>query len=427
MVLDIDDNHQESIVDQDDDNAEVGMDDDADEEPDFLPIAEDDCETIESSLLFEKNEDSVLCCCVSQCGSLIATGGLDNSGYVLNSYTGNVLFKCTGHSESVEFAYVSHDSELVATGDLDGLVQVWRVRNGESCFSFHTGSEMRWLEWHKNSHILFCGTESGEVWVWLVPKGITKTLANPGTSVESGSCTPDETHSIQKYYQKKLNLNATKNNATFCALTYIKIRFFKCKRAVVGYSNGSVRVLDIKSEAAVKLDPLSSFSDAVIAVACHPDNVIAIAGSQDGDVKIFNTNTGKAIHNLSVEQFNSGEKQSIEAVGFCSSVPHLAMFADVRGTIVIYDTNNQVARHVIRVPAGVTRFCFPSSSSSVFVGCTDGVIRHYDALTGKLLAKLVGHSSEVMSLSLDGSGSILASSSNDKVVRIYNVSSCSKS
>ncbi|XP_018012161.1 angio-associated migratory cell protein [Hyalella azteca] len=390
-VLDIDDNHQESIVDQDDDNAEVGMDDDADEEPDFLPIAEDDCETIESSLLFEKNEDSVLCCCVSQCGSLIATGGLDNSGYVLNSYTGNVLFKCTGHSESVEFAYVSHDSELVATGDLDGLVQVWRVRNGESCFSFHTGSEMRWLEWHKNSHILFCGTESGEVWVWLVPKGITKTLANPGTSVESGSCTPDG------------------------------------KRAVVGYSNGSVRVLDIKSEAAVKLDPLSSFSDAVIAVACHPDNVIAIAGSQDGDVKIFNTNTGKAIHNLSVEQFNSGEKQSIEAVGFCSSVPHLAMFADVRGTIVIYDTNNQVARHVIRVPAGVTRFCFPSSSSSVFVGCTDGVIRHYDALTGKLLAKLVGHSSEVMSLSLDGSGSILASSSNDKVVRIYNVSSCSKS
>ncbi|KAF2350218.1 WD40 repeat [Trinorchestia longiramus] len=161
------------------------------EELDYMTIAEDDCEVKEASLLYEGHSDSVLCCSVSSCGSLIATGSLDDSGHVFNPYTGAAVLKCSGHSESVEFACLSHDSQFVATGDLDGFVQVWRIRDGESCFSFHTGSEIRWLEWHKSSHIVFCGTESGEVWVWLVPKGITKTLSNPGTSVESGCCTPD--------------------------------------------------------------------------------------------------------------------------------------------------------------------------------------------------------------------------------------------
>ncbi|KAF2356443.1 WD40 repeat [Trinorchestia longiramus] len=202
------------------------------------------------------------------------------------------------------------------------------------------------------------------------------------------------------------------------------------KRVVVGYSNGSVRVIDVKTESAVKVDSSSNFNGSVIAVTCHADNVVAIAGSLDGDVKLFNTNTGKVLQSLSTEQFNSGglqHKYSIEAVGFCSSVQHLALFADIRGTIIVYDTNNQVARHVITQPAGVTRFCFPPSSPYVFVGSTDGVVRQYDVLAGKLLCKLVGHESEIMSLSSDGTGSILASTSNDKIVRIFNVSSSNKS
>ena len=45
----------------------------------------------------------------------------------------------TGHKDSVTCAGFSHDAALVATGDMGGMVQVWRVSSKQQIWSFEVG------------------------------------------------------------------------------------------------------------------------------------------------------------------------------------------------------------------------------------------------------------------------------------------------
>lgn len=44
-----------------------------------------------------------------------------------------------GHKDSVTCAGFSHDSTFVATGDMSGLIKVWRVDAKEEIWSFEAG------------------------------------------------------------------------------------------------------------------------------------------------------------------------------------------------------------------------------------------------------------------------------------------------
>lgn len=44
-----------------------------------------------------------------------------------------------GHKDSVTCAGFSHDSTLVATGDMSGLLKVWQVDTKEEVWSFEAG------------------------------------------------------------------------------------------------------------------------------------------------------------------------------------------------------------------------------------------------------------------------------------------------
>lgn len=54
-----------------------------------------------------------------------------------------------GHKDSVTCAGFSHDSTLVATGDMSGLLKVWQVDTKEEVWSFEAGDlEVRSSEWN---------------------------------------------------------------------------------------------------------------------------------------------------------------------------------------------------------------------------------------------------------------------------------------
>lgn len=44
-----------------------------------------------------------------------------------------------GHKDSVTCAVFSHDSSLLATADMGGLIKVWKVENKEEIWSFEVG------------------------------------------------------------------------------------------------------------------------------------------------------------------------------------------------------------------------------------------------------------------------------------------------
>lgn len=61
----------------------------------------------------------------------------------ITKYTADVkyffCFVSTGHKDSVTCAVFSHDSSLVASGDMSGMIKVWKVETKEEIWSFEVG------------------------------------------------------------------------------------------------------------------------------------------------------------------------------------------------------------------------------------------------------------------------------------------------
>lgn len=141
----------------------------------------------------------------------------------------------TGHKDSVTCAVFSHDSSLVASGDMSGMIKVWKVESKEEIWSFevgdlevrlnnrlgllkYTSSEQKckgkkiicvflyeaavnesslafrlpqWLEWHPCAPVLLAGTNDGNVWMWKIPAGDCKTFQSPACQATTGKVLPD--------------------------------------------------------------------------------------------------------------------------------------------------------------------------------------------------------------------------------------------
>lgn len=127
-----------------------------------------------------------------------------------------------GHKDSVTCAGFSHDSVFVATGDMSGLIKVWRVDAKEEVWSFEVGDlevsggtpgavgssparkwgdstsvtlpvplSAQWMEWHPQAHVLLAGTADGNTWMWKIPSGDCKTFQGPACPATCGRILPD--------------------------------------------------------------------------------------------------------------------------------------------------------------------------------------------------------------------------------------------
>ncbi|KAG0695345.1 Angio-associated migratory cell protein [Chionoecetes opilio] len=109
------------------------------------------------------------------------------------------------------------------------------------------------------------------------------------------------------------------------------------KRAVAGYEDGSVRVFDLKSGQMVHqvTDDSEGAVSPVINVAVQKDDALVIFGSTDGKAKLFNTYNGKLVGSLNCEVSEatvdgaaSHADHTVEAVTFApkcltlQSLPH---------------------------------------------------------------------------------------------------------
>lgn len=165
----------------------------------------------DSRLVFTKHKEPVLSCALSYNGDLAISGGQDDIAYVWNVTSGDVLFQCTGHKDSVACVAFSQRDTFVATGDMSGFIQVWRKEDGVKVFEYEI-DDLNWIQWHPAvNNVLLAGTAKGDAWMWKVIDDYTcKTFQSYGSANSSGKCLPDG------------------------------------KRVVMGYEDGSIRIWDLK-------------------------------------------------------------------------------------------------------------------------------------------------------------------------------------
>ncbi|KAJ4442043.1 hypothetical protein ANN_11909 [Periplaneta americana] len=212
----------------------------------------------DASCIFQQHKGSVFCCHLEpKVGNLAVTGAEDDMAFVWKTNSGEIILNCTGHKDSVTCVQFSHDGTYVATGDMSGVVKVWKISSKSQVWETSVG-DLTWLKWHHGANVLLGGTISGEVYMWRIPVGDWKLLPGHGSKTDYGLILPDG------------------------------------KRAAVGYEDGSIKIFDMKAATVVHHIPQDqAHTGPITDMDCHSDNNLLISGGVDGHAVVLKTQTGK--------------------------------------------------------------------------------------------------------------------------------------
>uniref|UniRef100_A0A3Q2X1N9 Angio-associated, migratory cell protein n=1 Tax=Haplochromis burtoni TaxID=8153 RepID=A0A3Q2X1N9_HAPBU len=350
-----------------DDAGNAGDDNDGWETEDEM---EAEAEQDDSDLTFNKHTGSVFCVSLDPAtNSLAVSGGEDDKAYVWRVSDGEVLLECTGHKDSVTCAMFSHDSSLVASGDMSGLIKVWKVETKEEIWSFEVG-DLEAVSWF-GLHLLF--------------------------------------------YLESLFLPRTSFSSTAVIQT---CRIYRSERCFKTFTEMHVVY------AVCLLTGQDGHQGALTCLACNKDGSLMLTGSVDGCAKLINITTGKVVGAFSVEggkgkgSKDEEESNSVESVGFCNILPLIAV-AYLDGTLAIYDLSTQALRHRCRHEAGIVHLQWEQSSSVVSTCSLDGALRLWDARSGNMVAEYKGHTAEILDFTMNREATLAVTASGDNQVKVF--------
>ncbi|GBL97583.1 Angio-associated migratory cell protein [Araneus ventricosus] len=332
------------------------MDDEEDQME--VPEMEDDIIIIEDTddavNTFVFHSDPVFCCNFDKAGVLAVTGGQDDRAVVWDTNTDQqAKFVITEHRDSVIAADFNHDSSLVASADMDGLIQVWNVSSGSHEWDFET-TEITWMAWHPTTNLLFAGTIDGNCWKWSVPDGAT--------------CEVFPTHGVASSCGRLLD------NGSKC---------------VVGYQDGSVKLWDVTNSSLI--GSLHDHKQGVLCLASSPDGTLIASGAEDGTVKLIRSSNFKVLHS-----WNVAEDTGIESIGFFRSHPLIAVGTS-QGDLNIYDLSTYTLRASTNLGDSIVKLVCSDSSPFVYIACGSNV-ECYDGRSCEVLNKWFCHDDRILDL-----------------------------
>eukprot|EP00898_Chlorokybus_atmophyticus_P007908 jgi/Chlat1/8118/Chrsp75S07571 len=371
---------QETFVDEGDVLQEYTFDGDDDQEP------PEDLDDGQDDAVQPSTTEPVYCVATNpKLPDVISTGGNDDRAYLWrigHTHSGGHR-ALAGHTDSVAAVAFSSDGTYVATGGLEGMVQVFRSEDGEGVKQLEgPAGGIEWLQWHPRGNVLLAGSEDFSAWMWNVPDGqCMQVFAGHAGSVTCGGFTPDGRAVCTGSQDASMKLWDPRSGA--------------CTHTIKGKGLLMLRHM-FHSEALTSMD---------IAL----DNSIAATGSEDGTACLTNV----------VGMFMA-HTDSVETVGLCKSLPMLAS-GSLDGRVILWDLTSMEERGTCAHQYGVVKVLWHPTSPLLITGCLDGAVRVWDARTGACERTLSGHRDHILDIAFVGDASMVVSTSDDGTARVFRI------
>ncbi|GAA5995377.1 WD40 repeat domain-containing protein [Rhodotorula paludigena] len=393
----------------DDGNNEAGPsgeqqgDDDRDDAMDLLDGGFDD--SVALAQLHRSEGGAVFCLAVHPFAATLAvSGGEDDQAFVFRTDTGAQVAQLSGHTDSVTSVAWSHDGALVATGGMDGKVNVWKARRPSSDMAWEeTGweflislegpDEVNWIDWHPKGNVLLAGGADGTVWVWNLPSGATMHVLSGHTSpVTCGRFTPDGKKILTASEDSTLILWDPRTGEPVHKLGAADARF---------RLEGGINCL-----------------------AVNPASTVAIVGGAEGGLRAVNLVQGTVLAQLEGHE----EGASIEQVAF-NEIPTVGGGAAASVTVVVsvgvdgrvctWEASGFKLRSTGTHEDAVTSLSFSPHTPTFLTGSADKTLKLWDYRTGACLRTLLGNRDIVHAVSVSRDGRVAVSGSEDGSVRTF--------
>lgn len=283
------------------------------------------------------------------------------------------------HRAAVCVIAVCPESGRVATGCVDGEVQIWDVSSGEAVTPVlaHDAAVLG-LSFSRDGRVVVVACADGSVRQWDAERGrAVAAVVRHDRAVAAAALSPDGS------------------------------------RLLTASPDGAARLWDARS--GQPLTPPLAHDGEVTAVAFSADQRRVLTGSQDGTARLWDAATG-ALAMPPLRHLSGVERAEFACDG--------ARVVTAGGKAVrLWDAATGEGLAVLHHGAPVTRVCVSPDGRRVATASADRTARVWDAATGEPSTPPLGHGASVEHVAFSSSGRLLVSCGADRAARVWDAAS----
>jgi len=298
----------------------------------------------------------------------------------------------TGHTDYVESVAFSPDGKKVLSGSWDHTARLWDVQTGKLQRIHKFNDWVNWVALSPNGKNILIGSTSTRLW--------DARTGAPGRAIK--------------------NIG---QGAPFAFSPDGKTFAFHA-------GAGEIRLLDAQTDKTKRALKSPDKKEEIMSIAFSPNGKLVASGNakltykrmfdpvgmvEGGTVEMWNARTGKLLRTL------KGHTSYVQSVAFAPDGKTLASGSS-DGTVKLWNVSSGSLVRTLKGDGpldGVFSVAFSPDGKILASG--GSVLRLWNAATGKRMATLIGHSSNVQSVAFSPDGKMLVSGSWDNTIKLWNI------
>jgi WD40 repeat protein len=372
--------------------------------------------------LFSETLDEVWSVALSHDSQLLATGDNDCKVCLWQVRTGEQLLICQGHTNWVRSVAFSNDDQTLVSGSADRTLRLWDLATGQ-CLRTFTGhdDEVYSVAFSPDNRTLVSSSSDRTLKVWDVNTAeCVKTLIGHTQGVFAIAFSPDGRTLASGSGDQTVKLWDITTAECLKSLTghqnwVLSVAFSPDGQTIASCSpDRTVKLWDITTAECLKT--YTGHQNWVLSIAFSPDGKYLVSGSGDQTVKLWDVSTGECLKTY------TGHDQGVFAVAFSGDGQTVASGSPDQ-TVRLWDV---ISKQCFKVCTGYTNrilavACSPNGQM-LASGSFDRVVRLWDISQGKCYHTCTGHTQQVYAVAFSLDGQTLASGSGDRTIKLWDVS-----
>jgi WD40 repeat protein/transcriptional regulator with XRE-family HTH domain len=356
-------------------------------------------------------------------GSRIVTNSNDQTVRIWDADSGEELLSLYGYTINVTNAAYSPDGKRIATVVRNSQIKIWDAETGQEFFTIPAHSlDVLTVAFSPDGNRIVTASRDGTAKVWNIsPSQEFLTLVSEAT-ISSGNAlaySPDGTRLAAAYSdpiarvwnlttgEQLLSLVGHTESVNF--ITYS----FDGTRIATASDDGTARIWDAKTGKESRT--FSGYQDPVLGVAFSPDGSRIATASADFTARVWDAGTGKVI-------FTFDYPDRVTSVAFSPDGKTIAATGGVPETATIILWDALTGKELFSLTGHtdmIEQIVFSPDGTRLATASRDGSARIWDAVSGEALATLLGHDGTVFSVAFSPDGQTIATASADKTAKLW--------